>query len=117
MTRIRGKIAAADGLWIFTPEYNSGYPGYLKNLIDWMSRSFEPNNYASGTPLKGKKVTISSVGGKNATAGARGKLDELLRFCGMEVYGEVGESFVVDKDGWTTDVLTLSEENSFGNYT
>jgi NAD(P)H-dependent FMN reductase len=27
-----------DGLLISSPEYNSGYPGGLKNMIDWVSR-------------------------------------------------------------------------------
>ena len=36
--RVREKVAKADALWIFTPEYNYSYPGHLKNLIDWLSR-------------------------------------------------------------------------------
>jgi chromate reductase len=36
--RVREQIKAADGVWIFTPEYNHSYPGLLKNLIDWLSR-------------------------------------------------------------------------------
>lgn len=28
--RIRKEVEDADGVWIFTPEYNSDYPGYLK---------------------------------------------------------------------------------------
>ena len=38
VARIRKAVAEADGLWIFTPEYNMSYPGHLKNLLDWMSR-------------------------------------------------------------------------------
>ena len=29
-------LAAADGLVIVTPEYNNGYPGVLKNAIDYL---------------------------------------------------------------------------------
>ncbi len=36
--RVRAAVREADGLWIFTPEYNHSYPGVLKNLIDWLSR-------------------------------------------------------------------------------
>lgn len=36
--RVRGKVSKADGIWIFTPEYNYSYPGVLKNLLDWLSR-------------------------------------------------------------------------------
>ena len=32
--RVRKEVLAADGIWIFTPEYNFSYPGLLKNLLD-----------------------------------------------------------------------------------
>lgn len=35
---LKDRIAAADGLLIVTPEYNSSIPGVLKNAIDWLSR-------------------------------------------------------------------------------
>ena len=34
---IREAVNAADGLWIFSPEYNHYFPGVLKNLLDWLS--------------------------------------------------------------------------------
>ena len=108
--RIRKEVESADGLWIFTPEYNSGYPGCLKNLIDWLSRSYELNDYASGTSIKGKPVTISGAAGKNAATGSRTKLYELLQFTGMKVFHEVGEGFAVDK-GFMTDKITLSDDD------
>ncbi len=39
----------------------------------------EWDNYALGTALKGKNVTISGVAGKRAAAGSRAKLHELLQ--------------------------------------
>jgi chromate reductase len=41
VVHLRAEIAAADGLLIATPEYNSSIPGQLKNAIDWASRPFE----------------------------------------------------------------------------
>ena len=37
VTHAREMVGRADGLWFFTPEYNASYPGYLKNLVDWLS--------------------------------------------------------------------------------
>ena len=38
VARLKDRIAAADGLVIATPEYNTGIPGVVKNAIDWLSR-------------------------------------------------------------------------------
>ena len=38
VARLRREIAAADGLLVATPEYNSSLPGQLKNALDWASR-------------------------------------------------------------------------------
>ncbi|PYB77645.1 NADPH-dependent FMN reductase [Rhizobium wuzhouense] len=35
---LKDKIIAADGVILFTPEYNNGIPGTFKNAIDWLSR-------------------------------------------------------------------------------
>ena len=38
VTTLKDLVAAADGVILFTPEYNNGIPGVFKNAIDWMSR-------------------------------------------------------------------------------
>jgi len=38
VSALKDQIAQADGLILFTPEYNNGIPGVFKNAIDWLSR-------------------------------------------------------------------------------
>ncbi|MDE1992710.1 MAG: NAD(P)H-dependent oxidoreductase [Rhizobiaceae bacterium] len=38
VSELKELTAAADGLILFTPEYNNSLPGVFKNAIDWMSR-------------------------------------------------------------------------------
>ena len=109
VARIRKTIAEADGLWIFTPEYNMSYPGHLKNLLDWMSRPVKFMDYGTPTCINGKRVAISGAGGKAATASCRAKLTELLEFMKAEVLPEqVG--IAVPAEAWGTNVLVLTEE-------
>jgi chromate reductase len=39
--RLRQAVAAADAVWIATPEYAGGMPGALKNALDWLVGSGE----------------------------------------------------------------------------
>ena len=77
--RVRAEVLTAHGLWFFTPEYNSGYPGALKNLLDWLSRPLWESGIPPGTAIQGKKATVSGAGGISAAGGARQKLTELLK--------------------------------------
>ena len=109
VARIRKAVAEADGLWIFTPEYNMSYPGHLKNLLDWLSRPVKFMDYGTPTCINGKRVAISGAGGKAATADCRKKLTELLTFMKAEVLPEqVG--IAVPAEAWGTDVLVLTDE-------
>lgn len=58
---LREQIAAADGLLLSTPEYNSGVPGVFKNALDWVSRT----SAAHPAVLAGKPVALigASPGG------------------------------------------------------
>ena len=61
VTALKGKVAAADGVLLVTPEYNNGIPGVFKNAIDWLSRP--PADIAR--IFGGKPVTVigASPGG------------------------------------------------------
>ena len=109
VARIRQAISKADALWIFTPEYNSSYPGHLKNLLDWLSRPVIPLDYGTPTCINGKRVAVSGAGGKAATANCRAKLTELLTFIKADVLTEQ-TGIAVPAEAWGTDVLTLTDE-------
>ncbi len=38
VAELKDKVAAADGLFLVTPEYNNSIPGVFKNAIDWLTR-------------------------------------------------------------------------------
>ena len=109
VARIRRTVTEADALWIFTPEYNSSYPGHLKNLLDWLSRPVIPLDYGTPTCINGKRVAVSGAGGKAATANCRAKLTELLTFIKADVLAEQ-TGIAVPAEAWGTDVLTLTDE-------
>ena len=109
VARIRRTVSEADALWIFTPEYNSSYPGHLKNLLDWLSRPVIPLDYGTPTCINGKRVAVSGAGGKAATANCRAKLTELLTFIKADVLAEQ-TGIAVPAEAWGTDVLTLTDE-------
>lgn len=58
----RKAVAEADGVWIFSPEYNYSYPGHVKNLIDWLSRPVDPADRNAPTVLAGKKLVLPKNG-------------------------------------------------------
>ena len=109
VARIRKAVSEADALWIFTPEYNSSYPGHVKNLLDWLSRPVIPMDYATPTCINGKRVAISGAGGKAATANCRAKLTELLTFIKADVLAEQ-TGIALSAEAWGTDVLNLTDE-------
>ncbi len=59
------KIARADALVIVTPEYNNGYPGVLKNAIDYLLPEYERK------PIGIVTVSAGGFGGINCLAQLR----------------------------------------------
>ena len=109
--KARQMVLNANGIWMFTPEYNYQIPGVMKNLLDWLSRPVLPNDRQRNSVLKGKPVTISGVAGKSAAAGARKNLSALAHSMSMNLIGGEGSGISLDGTAWSTDVLTLSEQD------
>ena len=109
VVRLRTAVKEADGVWVFTPEYNFSYPGHLKNLLDWLSRPVKPMDYETPTAINGKKVALSGAGGKMATARCREKLTELLTFIKADVM-EQQTGVALNMEAWTEGRMILSDE-------
>jgi len=83
---VREKIASANGIWVFSPEYNHTIPGTIKNLIDWLSR---PVSKEVPSVLVGKKVAISGASaGMSGTAIMQDELVSVLSFMNMKIMNQ-----------------------------
>ncbi len=111
VARVRQAVQEADGIWIFSPEYNYQIPGVLKNLLDWLSRPLVSNDWERGSAVKGKVVTISGVAGRSGAAGVRKNLSALLEVMSMKLVGGMGTGVSLDADAFQTNRLNLSREN------
>lgn len=110
VTDARKAVAEADGVWIFSPEYNYSYPGHVKNLIDWLSRPVDPADRNAPTVLAGKKFTLTGAGGKAATAGCRKLLTTLLNVLKADVMTEGQTGIALNTEAWTEGRMILTEE-------
>ncbi len=108
--QLRETISAADALWFFTPEYNGSFPGGLKNMLDYASLSYIPNDYASGSPLKNKPCAISGAGGKMATAFAQDALITLLKRCGCLVMENDRVRVAVPAESFASGIYDPTDE-------
>ena len=108
---VREKVAEADALWIFSPEYNYSYPGHLKNLIDWLSRPLVAGDRQTPLAINGKKVALSGAGGAAATAKCREKLTELLTlpFIHADVMKEPQTGIQLNMEAWTEGRMVLTD--------
>jgi NAD(P)H-dependent FMN reductase len=85
---LRSAVAAADGLLLFTPEYNGTIPATLKNAVDWLSRP-----YGAGA-LKDKPVAVVSASiSENAGRWAHGDTVKSVGVAGGAVVADAGLHF------------------------
>ena len=111
VNKVREKVANADALWIFSPEYNYSYPGNLKNLIDWLSRPLVAGDRQTPLAINDKKVALSGAGGAAGTAKCREKLTELLTlpFIRADVMTEPQTGIQLSREAWTEGRMILTE--------
>ncbi len=93
VTRLKSKIAAAQGVLFVTPEYNRSIPGVLKNAIDHASRPYGQASW-SGKPAGILGVSVGAIG----TALAQQHLRTILAYLDMPTLGQP-EAFIQFKDG------------------
>ncbi|MGQ0680102.1 MAG: NADPH-dependent FMN reductase [Actinomycetota bacterium] len=93
----RQAIQDAGALLIATPEYNSSFPGQLKNALDWASRPF-PNNALRGKPV----AVVGASTGLFGAVWAQADLRKVLTRIGARVLdrelaiGQAHEAFHSD---------------------
>ncbi|KAG0163443.1 hypothetical protein DFQ30_000144 [Apophysomyces sp. BC1015] len=92
VSKLKADIEAAQALWFFTPEYNRGMPGVLKNAIDWASRPYGKNSFA-GKPAAVAGASIGTIG----TAIAQQQLRNALAYLDVPTLGQP-EVFLHVKD-------------------
>lgn len=101
-TMLKELVEAADGIFVVTPEYNRGYPGVLKNAIDWASRPWGKNSF-DGKPVAIAGVSIGALG----TTQAQSQLRNVFVYLNTKVMGQPeayinGPEFFAD-DGQPTE--------------
>jgi chromate reductase len=91
--RLKGEIAAAQGVIFVTPEYNRSIPGVLKNAIDHASRPYGQSAWA-GKPAGIIGISVGAIG----TAVAQGHLRGILGYLDMPTLGQP-EAYIQNKPG------------------
>lgn len=101
--RIKGEIAAAQGVLFVTAEYNRSIPGVLKNAIDHASRPYGQNAW-SGKPAGVIGASVGPIG----TALAQQHLRNVLAYLNMPTLGQP-EAFIHNKDGLYDEAGNIGE--------
>ena len=103
--RLKGEIAAAQGLLFVTAEYNRSIPGVLKNAIDHASRPYGQSAWA-GKPAGVLGASVGAMG----TAMAQQHLRNILAYLDVPTLGQP-EAFVHAKDGLFDAAGNIGESN------
>ena len=106
VTALKESVDSADGLIVFSPEYNRGAPAVTKNAIDWLSRMPRQSVLTRATV----GVVATTVGGHEA-AGVRRHLTDSIGANTTRFYATtIGFGSIADKvdDGRLTDAESRS---------
>ena len=103
VTRLKGEIAAAQGVLFVTPEYNRSIPGVLKNAIDHASRPYGKSAW-NGKPAGVMGASVGPIG----TAMAQQHLRNILAYLNMPTLGQP-EAFIHNKEGLYDEAGNIGE--------
>src|SRR5687767_11489587 len=105
-TAFKEKIASVDAVLFVTPEYNRSIPGALKNAIDWASRPWGTNSFASKP-----SGVIGTSPGKIGTAVGQQHLRSIMAFCNSPLMNTV-EAYIEFTPGLITDEGEVTNEST-----
>ncbi len=109
VTALRETFRAADGVVLFSPEYNGSLPAVTKNVIDWMSRD--------ASAWEGVGITMISMSpGGRAGIGARDHFTAIMQRQAPRLFDTLGFGSYrerLDESGEVTDPATLAELADF----
>ncbi len=102
-------VGDADGLMLFSPEYNGSFPAVTKNVIDWLSR---PPKRWEQTPV----TLITTSPGPRAGKSLRQHFSAIMAFQPVRLFdtlgiGEYGGK--LDEGGELVEADTLAELADF----
>ena len=101
---VRERVSSADAVLFVTPEYNYSIPGWLKNVVDWLSRP------KADAALKGKDVAVAGTStGMFGAVWSQAELRKTLGGAGARV---VDEELVVPSanEAFTEEGELIDEE-------
>jgi chromate reductase len=103
---LKDAIAECDAVLFVTPEYNRSIPGALKNAIDWASRPWGSNSFASKP-----SGVIGTSPGKIGTAVGQQHLRSIMAFCNSPLMNTV-EAYIEFTPGLITDDGEVTNEST-----
>lgn len=106
VSRLKGEIAAADGVLLLTPEYNRSFSAALKNALEWGSRPYGQSAYG------GKPVAIAGTSpGAIGSAAAQGQLRSIVTHMDMVLMGQP-ELYFQSKPGLIDENFDVTDEQT-----